>query len=333
MTNILKKALSSIKQPIDGRLRNRLSVFLVCITISTFMWGLIKLSRDYEAPVKYNVILEQLPDGKILVGNPDSVITLVMSAKGLDLYSRMFMRDNNSIVISLEGIRLQHDGDLYRGMLRTSKLMKSISQQLPIGAKLINVEPDTLHFIFEKIHRQRVAVHAVVALDFARQYQLYDSLRIRPDSIWVYGQQKTIDTMRYINTEKYVSKNLSSNFRTRLMLVKPQVHPPLSLSSDSVSLIINVEKFTEADLEVPVRLLSDNPELSYRTFPDKVKLTCRVAMRDYKRLDPSMFEAVVDYKNLLNSGKSRLPVQVKRSPAFIKVIRIDPEKVECLILK
>jgi len=297
------------------------------------MWGLIKLSRDYEAPVKYIVNLEQLPDGKILVGNPDSVITLQMNAKGLDLYSRMFLRGKNQVVISLAGMKLRRDGDLYYGLLRSSKLMKSLADQLPIGAKLIGIEPDTLHFVFEKSFRQRVAVHAVVSLDFVKQYQLYDSLRIKPDSIWVHGKKNIVDTMRIINTEKYTVENLKSNTNVRLKLVKPKVNPAVSLSSDSISVTINVEKFTEADVEVPVLMRSGSKDLSYRTFPDKVKLTCRVAMRDYKRLDPSMFEAIVNYDNFVNSGNSRVPVEISQSPSYIKVIRIEPEKVECLILK
>lgn len=332
MKRTLIAMLSSIKRPIDGRLRNRLSVFLVCIFISLFMWGLIKLSRDYEAPVKYIIYPVQLPEGKILVGSPDSVITLIMSAKGLDLYARMFLRGKNSVEISLAGIRLHRDGDQYRGILRSARLMKSISQQLPIGARLIGIEPDTLHFVFEKTYRQRVAVKAAVSLDFARQFQLYDSLRIKPDSIWIYGQEKLVDTMRYINTGKYSESGLHSNTKIRLVLIKPEVRPKVTLSSDSVTVTINVEKFTEADIEVPVQLLATENAVSYRTFPEKVKLTCRLAMRDYKRLDPSMFLAVVDYKNILKSDK-RVKVEIVRRPSFVRVVKIDPEKVECLILK
>jgi hypothetical protein len=330
---ILFALLSGIKRPKDGRLRNRFSVFLVCISLSTLMWGLIKLTKEYEAPVKYHVIPWKLPDNKILVGNPDSIITLTLNANGFELFSRMIFRRDNSVTVDLSKIKLHRDGDNYTGIVRSSNLLKSISEQLPAGAKLIGVDTDTLHFTFRKSHRKRIPVHAALTLDFTRQYQLYDSLGIRPDSLWIYGLEEIVDTIAYINTEKKAIRNLNSNYTLTLGLVLPHTKPAVKLSVDSVTVVLNVEKFTEADIEVPVSLFSDSKSVSYRTFPEKVMITCRVAMRDYKRLDPSLITAVVDYEAAVKSGNNRVAVEVRRKPKFVKIIRIEPEKVEFLIMK
>ncbi|MFH1121488.1 MAG: hypothetical protein V1775_16845 [Bacteroidota bacterium] len=333
MKNFLLAVLSGIKRPIDGKLRNRFSVFLVCLAMSVLMWGLIKLTREYEAPVKYLVVPADLPEGKILVNSADSVITLTLNAKGLDLYSRKLFGRENIIRLSLAKMGLVRDGDKYTGILRTSRLTKKISAQLPLGAKLIGIEPDTLHFAFQKSYRKRIPVHPRLSLAFSRQYQLYDSLGIRPDSVWVSGLKAIIDTIRYVSTERKSVSKLNSNYISRLALEIPITHPAVKLSSDSVTITINVEKFTEADLEVPVSLFSGGKLVSYRTFPDNVKLTCRVAMRDYKRLDPSLFTVSVDYGKAIESHNNRVPVEIKRKPSFVKVVRIEPEKVEFLILK
>lgn len=332
MKDILLTFLSRLKRPIDGKLRNRLSVFLVCVAMSSLMWGMIKLTREYEAPIKFTIVPEHLPDGKILVASPDSVITLTLSAKGLDLYSRIIFKKENLLSISLAKIKLHRQEDYYSGILKTSGLTKVFSQQLPPGAKLISIEPDTLHFTFQKSFRKKIPVHPKLKLRFIRQYQLYDSLKLKPDSIWVSGIKEIVDTIGFINTERRVISNLSSNYTTRLSLEVPQTSPLVKLSSDSVTVAVNVEKFTEADIEVPVGLTSGDKSVSYRTFPDKVTLTCRVAMRDYKRLDPSLFTASVDYESALKSGKNRVPVEIKRKPSFTRVVGISPEKVEFLIL-
>ncbi|NTW23195.1 MAG: hypothetical protein HGA37_00735 [Lentimicrobium sp.] len=333
MKDTLLAILSRLKRPIDGKLRNRFSVFLVCVAMSTLMWGMIKLTREYEAPVKFTIVPENLPDGKILVDNPDSVITLTLSAKGLDLYSRIIFNKENLLTISLAKIKLQRQEEDYSGILKTSGLIKVIAQQLPPGAKLISIEPDTLHFTFQKSFRKKIPVHPKLKLSFIRQYQLYDSLKLRPDSVWVSGVREIVDTIGFIDTERKVINSLSSNYSTRLSLETPQTRPGVKLSSDSVTITINVEKFTEADIEVPVSLSSGDKALSYRTFPDKVTLTCRVAMRDYKRLDPSLFTASVDYESARKSGSNRVPVEIKHKPSFTRVVRISPEKVEFLILK
>ena len=333
MKEILLAILSRIKQPIDGKLRHSFSVFLVCAAISTLMWGLIKMTREYEAPVKYSIIPDKLPDGKILTSNPDSVITLILNAKGLDLYSRTLFRRNNSVKINLSKVRLRREGDSYKGTLKSTSLMKAISEQLPLGAKLIGIEPDTLHFTFHKSYKKRVAVHPQLSLDFNKQYQLYDSIHIRPDSVLVEGLQKIVDTLSFINTEKKSYRNLNANITSRLALVRPETFPAVKLAKDSVTITLNVEKFTESDLEVPVSLYAQGKSVSYRIFPEKVVLTCRVAMRDYKRMDPSLFTASVDYEEVQHSQNNRVLVQIRRKPSFARVMRIEPEKVEFLILK
>jgi hypothetical protein len=56
-------------------------------------------------------------------------------------------------------------------------------------------------------------------------------------------------------------------------------------------------------------------------------------MRDYKRMDPSLFTASVDYEEVQHSQNNRVLVQIRRKPSFARVMRIEPEKVEFLILK
>jgi len=317
----------------DGKLRNRLSVFLICVVISVIMWGMIKLTREYQIPVRFRAVPENLPKGKVMIANPDSVISITLKAKGLELYSRIFSTRNNMVIISLENLRLKQEGDQYTGFLRTSKMLKSIAQQLPGGFEMTAVEPDTLHFIFEKSIRKKVGVRPWLSLDFSRQYQLYDSVQTDPDSIYISGKKEIIDTIRSVTTERKAFDNLKADVTARLALIAPPVWPPVNLSADSVTVQLNVEKFTETTMEVPVNIRSGHGKINYRTFPEKVTLTCRVALRDYNRVHPSLVTAVVDIDKPVASDSERVPVEVSRVPAFLKVIRIEPQKVEYLILK
>jgi hypothetical protein len=330
---ILHAIIVRVRKPMDGKLRNRLSVFLICIVISVIMWGMIKLSREYQIPVRFRVVPENLPKGKVMIANPDSVISITMKAKGLELYSRIFSTRSNMVTISLENLRMKQEGDQYTGFLRTSKMLKSIAQQLPGGFEMSAVEPDTLHFVFEKSFRKKVGVRPWLSLDFSRQYQLYDSVRTDPDSVYISGRKDIIDTIRSIKTERRTFSNLKADASARLALLAPPVWPPVNLSADSVTVNLNVEKFTETSMEVPVSIRSGHSNFNYRTFPEKVTLTCKVALRDYNRVDPSLVTVVVDLDKSMVSDSERVPVEVSRVPAFLKIIRIEPQKVEYLILK
>jgi hypothetical protein len=306
---------------------------LICVVISFSLWGLIKLARVYEAPVKFKVKFEQLPSNRVMVAAEDSVITLFLKARGHVLYSKILTARKNNLSIDLSGLRLRRDGDKYYSYIRTNRFMQEISEQLTEDAELLGVQPDTLKFIFEAEVRHKVPVKPDLSLSYAAQYQLYDSLKLEPDSVYIYGIKSIVDTLYVINTEHKSVKNLKGNRDVRLSLIRPETHPKVRLSHDSITVSISAERFTEASVEVPVKI--ENPEegISYRTYPDKVTLTCRVAMREYGRLDPSLFTVTINPVEASASGSVLAEIKVIKEPPFAKVIRIKPERVEYLIIK
>lgn len=325
-------ALSKIRFTGKGRYQNRLSVFFVCMAISFFMWGLIKLSRVYEAPIKYKVEFHNLPDDKVLVYAEDTTVTLIMRARGLELYGKMFRSSGNIITVDLSNMRMRRIGNEFHGYVRTSRILKDLADQLPQDNSLIGVDPDTLKLTFLNEYKKKVPIKANLSLSFAAQFQLYDSLKLRPDSVTVYGIKPILDTLYSVNAEELVLKNLKESRLVTLRLVKPPSKPYVALSQDSITAEISVERFTESDVQVPISN-THNGRTLFRTFPDKVTLTCRVAMKEFKRLDPSLFSVTINHREAAASGSNFAEVTVTRMPAFAKVIRVQPERVEYLILK
>lgn len=296
------------------------------------MWGLIKLSRVYEAPVKYELNLLNTPSDKVLVKAVDTSLTLYVRARGLELYRQMFNPSRLKINIDLSGMRLRREGNSFYGYMRTSRLLKDISEQLPLDNTLLGIEPDTLRYVFEQEYRRRVPVAADLRLSFSDQFQLYDSIKLNPDSITLFGVKSILDTTYSIKTEHQTVRNLKESKLITLKIIKPKTKPPVTLSTDTVIAELKVERFTEAEIEVPI---SNNSKdgVNFRTFPDKVKLTCRVAMREYERLDPSLFSVTINAKEAAASQNNLAEIVITRQPSFARVIRINPDKVEFLILK
>ena len=295
------------------------------------MWGLIKLSRVYEAPLKYRMNLQNVPADKVLVNSSDTVITLYIKARGLELYSKMFNARKNKIDLNLSGIKMLKRGEDFIGIFKTSNFLKDIASQLPLDNNLLGVQPDTIFFFFQNEYQKRVPVEADLNLSFAAQFQLYDSITLSPDSITVFGIKSIVDTIYKVYTESKSLKGLNKNRVESLRILTPASVPRVVLSADTVTAQISVERFTEAKIEVPI--IFDNPDISILTFPEKVTLTCRVAMREFDRLDPSLFSVSIDYQLAIASGSKLADVIVLRKPPFAKVIRIEPESIEYLLLK
>ncbi len=318
--------------PSSKKYRNKLSVFLICTVISFFMWGLIKLSRVYETPIKYQVNYINAPSDKILVHPRDTIITLTVKARGLELYGKLFNTEKNRITLDISDVKIRNKSNHFSGYLRTSKELRKIANQLPKDFLLIGVEPDTLHLTFENEYSKKVPVEADLSLSFVPQYQLYDSIKLSHDTVSIFGIKSVIDTIYQIKTEHKTLRNLKSSRLIALHLEKPTAKPMISLSVDSITAEIMVERFTEAEIEVPI-ISVEKTDRPFRTFPDKIILTCRVAMREYDRLDPSLFAVTIDYDKAAKSGNNLADVIVVQQPAFAKVIDMEPDRVEFLFLK
>lgn len=331
---LIQSRVARILKSKDGKLRKRLSVFLVCLLFSSIMWGMIKLTHEYEVTVNFRTEASAVPKGKILTSNTDSVLSITVKAAGIDFYSRLMKTQSNPLLLDLHSLHLLRKEDKYYSYLKTSRFTRAISDQLPSGVEIIAIEPDTLHFVFEKIYSKDVVVKPEVSLKFSRQYQLYDSIKISPDSVKVSGRKDIVETIRFISTEEKSYSGLKARLTDRLALIKPEFYPPVGLSADSVEIRLEVEKYTEASIEVPVKMNANRLKGSaYRTFPAKVELTCLVAMKDYKRLDASMFTLLADPESIKESTGKRVPVEVVSAPAFVRVIKVEPDMVEYLIIR
>jgi len=67
-----------------------------------------------------------------------------------------------------------------------------------------------------------------------------------------------------------------------------------------------------------------------KTFPSKVKVTCRIGLSQYSKLNNSSFSAVVDYSH--RSGViSKLQVILDRIPETVLSVDHFPKDVEYII--
>ena len=103
----------------------------------------------------------------------------------------------------------------------------------------------------------------------------------------------------------------------------------VNLERDSVRINIPAEKYTEAQLELPIR--TNTPRgVTLKTFPEKVQITYRVSLEDYEKVSKSMFRAEVTYKH--SSGQF-LDVELVRSPGFVRITEVTPKETEYILLQ
>ena len=307
----------------------RLFVFLIFVIIATIFWFLNQLEQEYETNVTLPVRYTNFPEDKILVNDLDKYFDIRVKGFGYKLLEYKISNKFLPFVIDVNSItmRMYSRKDYVKFYALTRNLSDKIEQQLSSELQIITIEPDTLFFDFaDRIHKKVPVVSRVKPLP-ASQYMIKDQILINPDSITISGANPIIDTINQVYTKKVEINDLTQNFQE---FVAIQRYDNVDYSDEKVKISITIEKFTEGNLKVPLKVKNVPDSLILRTFPDEISVSYFVALSDYDKVLPQFFDAEVDYNNI-NINNNKVKVNVTNWPDYIRSLRFYPQAVEYLI--
>jgi hypothetical protein len=309
--------------------KKRLYVFVFCFIISSFIWLIIQLSKEYSDVQTYSIVFSNIPSDKVLINTEDSTLTLSLKTKGFRLLSNSMYSVPGSVSIDVTTMHHKKKKSENECFILASEISHSIGEQIHLQNHIVSISPDTIFFYLIDEYTKKVPVKAMLNVTCAQQYGLTDTLLIVPDSVLVCGPRDVIDTMTFAATIPKVLSNVSTNQAFTLKF--PDNRKKLiTLKPEYVSVFIPVEKFTEAEIEVPVEI---SGSLRAKTFPEKITLSYLVPLSKYKKVNAGMFTVSADIQKAKSAGQKKVKLEVTKQPVFVKVIKIDPEKSEYILLK
>lgn len=285
-------------------------------------------TETHEITVQY----VKHPENYTLVNQPPSSLFLSISASGYDLQSLNRDKKGN-FTLDVSMMNLQHVGNQYHSVFRTDDFSAKIMSQLELDGKIDQIKPDTITLIYEKNISKAITVSLDVDYQLSQQFWLSSNPVISPKIITVEGLPIDLDSLTEIKTVYQNFDVLSDTLRVKLALVQPTTKYPVSLSSDSVELMIPVEEFTEKTFSIPVFAQSMDNSFKVKTFPDNISVSCLVSLHHFNQIVDTMFEAQVVYDKAVDKEKDRLPVQIVNRSGFARISKIEPEKVEFILIK
>lgn len=300
--------------------------FLIFVAISTVLWFMVKLSEDYTTPVVYRIKMEQTPVDKWLA-QPEQTVKLSMTTDGFHTLRYRMIREAKRVVgLPLDEVpyRLEN-GTTYS--FSSLYVTERIADVLDVNASDLVMNDAMVYFNMEPLKSKLLPVVLISDIKTHRQFGVYGIPVLNPSSVTVYGPEELIDTLKSVATESLAKYNVSESFTevVALNLLGGQIHSDVT----TVNATVQVERFTEADVMVPVTA----PNLMHvRFFPDEMKVKCLVAIKDYPNLTPDLFRAEVDAEQL-KALQPLLDVRLVGWPQYVQILNATPEKVEYLIVQ
>ncbi len=288
--------------------------FFVCLLISFAFWFTREMGKTYEEQISVAVRYINLPKSKVLVSDVPQKLLVTVESTGWGLWNYYFFYDSEIVV----------DVDSYDqlGVTRFSTKDASIMSSLAAQLKVLEVYPAEIVFGYEAVGSKYVPVKTNVDITFGQQYELDGALVVEPDSVYVYGTQKDLANITFVQCEHLELKKVKSDFSES---VGVKSIPNVQVSNDKISVSGKVAKFTEQSISVPIKLLNVPQDSSVLVdlMKDKVSIAFLVPITRVEDYFPSDFEAIADYDKRTPSGM--VPVEIVRYPKFVRLIRQNPE--------
>ena len=310
------------------RIKNdkRIVVFMICLLIATGLWFLNALSKDYSTTISYPVRYVSPPNKQFLANTPPSKLELKVDAHGFTLLRYKLSLSFSPIILNLTNITKNIVPQNGTYAIQSSSLLKRISSQVSNEISIIEIQPEVIPIVLDSLRTKIVPVKANVSLDFKPQFNLQDPVEVQPAKVTITGPSAIIDTIKNLLTEKESFNELDESVEKYL-----DVEHPLktTINPARVLLKIDIEKYTEKVLRIPVLVRNKPDEISVKLFPSEVNVTCLVGLSEFEEVTANNFSAYVDYLQILENSQN-LAVHIEKKSSYIQVVRINPEVVEYL---
>jgi hypothetical protein len=326
---MLRRVVEYFKAEIYAIRNGKAFVFFVCLALASFLWFLNALEKHYTDHITVPVRYINLPKDKELLGKLPEKFELTVDAFGYTLLQHKLSLAFSPVLLDVNDLTNNYLENKFMSKYTISTYghKDEFAKQISNEIEIISIRPDSITFIVSNVIEKLVKIHPVVNVTFAKEFIFQKTPEVEPSSILVSGPQEILDTLKYINTEPVVLKNLSNTVKRDVALV---LFPELRSNIDEVTVQIAVEQYTEAKFDIPILVLNQPDSLMIKTFPAKVKVSCRVGLSQYNKLNNSSFRAVVDY--IHRSGIiSKLPVILDRVPETVLSVDYFPKEVDYII--
>ncbi|MDO8952319.1 MAG: CdaR family protein, partial [Draconibacterium sp.] len=243
------------------KLRNnkRIVVFLICLAIATILWFLNALSKNYSANVSYPVKYINPPENQFLANRTPVKLDLKIDGQGFTLL-RYKLLSFSPIVIDIKTVtkNLESNSGTYKVV--SKNLIGEVSDQLSSEIKIIEINPEILEIVLDSLITKTVRVELDINVDFVPHFNLKTPIKTIPDKVEITGPTIALEKISVVKTKVNILNKLDADVRQEIELIHPE---KTTISPEKVNLIIEVEKYTEKEIKIPVEIINK---------PDKVRI-------------------------------------------------------------
>lgn len=298
--------------------------------ISTSFWFLTTLNKTYETEISYPIRFTNFNENQKIINNLPKKIKLRVKSDGYTLlrYKWSFTLIPHIVDIKKYFYKLNNSSDKY--YLLTSNIKSNFRKTLGSEVTIIDIMQDSVILQYTKTISKKVKIIPNIEYELDKQFMLKEDIKLVPDSCIITGPIQIIDTIEFVKTEPLelgiLEKSISRNIG-----LKPIKE--IKISEKRTSIRVEIEKFTEASITIPI-IIKNLPDTATITImPSKIDISYLVSLSEYNNVKAEMFKAIVDYNTINNTNSNRIKVRLTKYPSNLQRISYSPHHTKFIIYK
>ena len=301
-------------------------MLLLSLLLAFIVWLIHSLSLQYSVFLEYNVELNSTLQGRARSSVSKDVLIVRGKSDGYYiLKQRIGRRKTLQVSASQDNLRHRDGDDFY---VLSESIKSNIVEALGGSVDLEFIVTDSLDFTFPRITSKRVPVVPRSSVTFRPQYMSLGDMTIRPDSVDIYGDARLLETVDSVFTETISEKGVDGPIQGICDIVPIR---RVSYSESAVYYSMNVVRYTEESLTVPVTVTGVPEDKDLIVLPSTVTLTFKRVFSSL-RYQPEDFVLAVDYADFVRTIDSELVPELVYKPDGVMSCEITPRYVDCILL-
>lgn len=315
------------KQIISNLSKKNMKTYLFFLVFTAFLWCALQFSKKYSKEVNFEIEYTKTAKDQFVKSDSDKEVNLTLEGNGFQLLK--FFIFNKKLELDVrKAISKSPDKSYFTG----PGMFIIIKESLGYTGKVSFSSKDTLSVYFSSIINQSIPVRIKHNIQLESGYIATEGVVSSQKQIEIEGPKVLLDTLKYIETEELVLKNLKKNYEGSLKLDINKLSNNLKIQQKSIDIKVEVDKITEEEFKIPIDIKNLEKNQRVQLFPKEISVIFGVALKNYPKLKKSDFSVVVDMRNA-NPQSNKLALKLVKSPDLAYNVRLSEKEVQFIVIK
>lgn len=301
-------------------MKKNFHIVIIAFVFSSILWVSITLTEEYFSTYKIPVRIVNTPYGYTLASELNQEISVKIRGIGWRL-TGLNLGSDTHFNVSARNDSGRIVANLYANLIENPWLSSDVT--------VIDISPDTVSFVVERISSKKLPVIPDIDLTFKAGFGLASKVKIVPDSVIVYGPVSRIENLNFISTRKVTLNALDNLTRVRLTFDNDIFNTNIAV----VDVTLDVQRIVDKEIEnIRVEVLDIPSDRDVVLLPNTINCLIKGGINVLGRLTSADFSAVVHYRDVLLDTIGTVAPLINL-PENVELVSAKPERLRYIIRK